>query len=174
MNDNKITRRDINASFEYIRSTFFPRRNRQHKWVAVQSKVRPNSGYCDTESMRIRINPSVPNWRSLDELMTHEITHAAISISHSKKFIERLEKTALKAEGIGRQDLVAEIRKNCEECFLPVIPPLTTKSIRGDIEDIVRDNRNLVPFKELIAMIAEFHGMTCRELPKKFGKRKLS
>jgi hypothetical protein len=114
----EVGQEELDASFNYIRDTFFPRWDRQHDWVAKVGAIpdRDNlvgfDGECDPVRKRIIINQrGIPKSEGLDSLLIHEIAHAVAGLAHDKRWRNRMEKAALKAIDIGRTELAVEIRE---------------------------------------------------------------
>lgn len=152
-----------------IRSLFFPRWDKQHNWKVTQRPAFRGNGCCDNVLKEIVINGSFDS--SLDELMIHEISHAATHSYHGKKWQRRMEKAAIKADSIGREELATEIRKDYtaysdpERCVT-----MSAGRIYDQVEDAVLDTGGKWSFEEIIEFIADDWGCKSEDLLKRYKR----
>jgi hypothetical protein len=103
--------------FKWVKANFFPRWDRKGEWsVGASHPWKSGAGRCERENKRIIVRDWSPEIVQT-ERMIHEISHAVTTLNHGKRWQQRMELAALRAESIGREDLAAKIRDdyNCSE-----------------------------------------------------------
>ncbi len=126
----------LQKEFNQIRQTFFPSWDRNREWGIVE-KMGPYSphGYLDGKAKVIGIQSMGPG-QSLKVVLIHEIAHAVSSISHGKKWQNRMNKSAQKAESIGETKLAEALK---EEIRLYTEPFAAVKPTAGAVYNRVKD-----------------------------------
>jgi hypothetical protein len=154
--------------FDYIRTTFFPRWDRAHKWTVGDKHADCQGyGYCDTEGKQIIVKPDSPHGQ--DVTLIHEITHAVASIYHGKKWRRRMEKAAQKAESLRLRELADGIREECTDYRDKCIKPTATM-VYNQVEDAVRDKHGERSFEKVVEFVADSNGMTSKTLLAKYKR----
>src|SRR5207244_858046 len=102
---------NVRRHFQEIKTLFFSRWDRQNLWRISTRSRRKVHGHCDPERrvIEIVIHQSDPAER--DKLLIHEICHAVADMSHGKKWQDRMEKAARRADELGRDRLAKLLRE---------------------------------------------------------------
>ena len=158
----------VRKDFETVRSIFFPRWDRLHKWL--MQDIHPDCagsaiGRCDETGKAIVVR------NGSQETLIHEIAHAVTNSDHGKKWQSRMEKAALRAEEIGRKDLADEIRKDYtaysdpNRSFKP-----TAEIVYNQVENAILGTHGKLSFEDVIEFVANDSGMTSKLLLSKYNK----
>lgn len=113
----------LRQHFLEIKHQFFPRWDRKNLWRISTRSRRNVHGCCDPERrvIEIVIQHNDPDER--DRLLIHEICHAVAEGGHGKKWQDRIEMAARRAEELGRDRLAKLLREEIEsyrESWKPV------------------------------------------------------
>jgi hypothetical protein len=157
---------ELIREFERIKSTYFPRWDKQHEWTIVEFHPEcVGDGYCDSDNRQIVIASAD---LSMEHILIHEIAHAVTHDYHGKKWQRRMEKAALKAEELGQRELASDIRKDYI-AYLDSSNPIIPKAqfIYNSIEDAGIAGQS---FECAVASTANAFGMTPHKLLAKYKK----
>ena len=157
---------ELIREFERIKSTYFPRWDKQHEWTIVESHPEcVGDGYCDSDNRQIVIASADP---SMECILIHEIAHAVTHQYHGKKWQGRMEKAALKAEELGLNDLATQIRGEYAKYLdLALSFRPTAHLVYNSIEDAGIAG---LSFEGAVASAANAFGMTPHQLQAKYKK----
>jgi hypothetical protein len=160
----------LQKEYDQIRQTFFPSWDRDGEWGIVE-KAGPHAphGYLDEKEKVIGIQSMGPG-QSLRVVLIHEIAHAVTSISHGKKWQNRMNKSAQKAESIGETKLAEALR---EEVRLYTEPFAAAKPTADAVYNRVKDECLTCPqpsFDEVVDCIRYECGLTKEEFLRHFKR----
>lgn len=102
---------NLTRHFQEIKDLFFSRWDRQDLWRVSSRSRRKVHGHCDPERKVIEIVVQHADPDERDRLFIHEASHAVAEMSHGKKWQQRMEKAARRAEELGRQRLAQLLRE---------------------------------------------------------------
>ena len=167
--------RGLVTAFDTIRTTYFPRWDKNREWTIVVKDIEPRVmiARCDTQNKEICIDPSfVPDSDAhLFALIVHEICHPVACHYHGKRFQARLMKAAGKADDMGETELASRVRADAELCQQPARPS-HARFVYNDIQDAVFDNPN-APMDKLLTAVAYRHGETLEYFLKRYRRAKM-
>ena len=102
----------IDAEFERIGRTFFPRWNRAKRWRARADPTLDSNGRCKPGQKTILIKSGCDAHWSLSALLVHEICHAVTEQRHGSRWKAKMLDVAEKASKLGGESLASEIRND--------------------------------------------------------------
>jgi hypothetical protein len=123
-------------------------------------------GHCDPERrvIEIVVQHSDPDER--DKLIIHEISHAVADMGHGKKWQDRMEKAAKRADALGRHRLATFLR---EEIDGYQQAPKSLEVVYNEIRDALIDRPDAT-FPEIKRWLAHQYGLLLPEVCKKFRR----
>ncbi len=99
------------TSVDYIRTTFFPGWDKGRRWQVVQvDDLDGAQGRCERKIKTISVLGGIER-DNLLALLIHEIAHAVSNDFHGKRWLQRMEKAASRAEQQGPPTLAALLRE---------------------------------------------------------------
>ena len=101
----------IRKHFLDIKHLFFPLWNRHNLWRITTRSRRKVHGRCDPVRRIIEIVVQHADPDERDKLLIHEICHAVVDGSHGKKWQDRMERAAKRADELGRDVLAKMLRQ---------------------------------------------------------------
>src|SRR5262249_25280722 len=156
----------VRKHFLQIKQLFFPRWDRQGRWrVSTRSKRRVH-GHCDLERRVIEIVVQHSDHDERDRLIIHEVCHAVAEMNHGKKWQDRMEKAAKKADALGRQRLAQLLR---EEIVGYQQAPTSLEVVYNAIRDALTDCPDAT-FPQIKRWLANQHGLLLPEVCKTFRR----
>lgn len=150
----------IKKHFQEIKRLFFPRWDREGRWRIRISSRRRGHGHCDTDRRIIEIMVQHDDPDERDCLLIHEICHAVASCGHGKAWQRRIEKAAVRADEIRRDDLAKLLRQEIVN-YQGVTESL--ESAYDTIEDAITENPDLT-LRQVKRMIADHYGLLVSEV----------
>ena len=169
---------ELEKEFELIRKKYFPRWDRKKEW---KIKIFEDENEIDLEEA-YGISPEHVNGFSADKhriiylhrisrlTIIHEITHAVIGPSHGKKFFDRMEQAAKRADDIGDHDLANALRDEIK--MYKETPLITADYVYMRIKDAVVDNVHNphISFDKVVIFIANDLGLTSDSFLQKYKR----
>lgn len=159
---------NIRQQFLEIKRLFFPRWDRHDLWrVSTRSRRRVH-GHCDPERRVIEIVAQDSDQDEQDKLIIHEICHAVAlaDMGHGKKWQDRMEKAAKKADSLGRNRLAQILR---EEIAAYQQSPMSLEGVYNQIRDAIIDCPEAT-FPQIRRWLANEYGLLVSEVCKKFRR----
>jgi uncharacterized membrane-anchored protein YjiN (DUF445 family) len=159
---------NLQRHFQEIKKVFFPRWDRQDLWRVSSRSRRKVHGHCDPDLkvIEIVIQHSDPDER--DKLIVHEICHAVAEMSHGKKWQDRMEKAARKADELGRGRLASLLR---EEIIGYQQSGSELEHAYNQIRDALNENPDLT-FRQIARWLADQYGLLVSEVATSFRRAK--
>jgi hypothetical protein len=157
----------LKTSFEFVRTFFFPRWDKNQEWDIKRVWHLPAQGKCDRVSKNILIKEISSEEDELHCIVIHEICHASSSPYHGRRWQERMTKASEKAGKIGfikLSKLIDEEVKRYRQ-----IP----KNLNREAYDVIYDTVTTYPyikFEKMIGRVAKEYGMYPREFKKRFKR----
>jgi hypothetical protein len=156
----------IRQHFLVIKRQFFPRWDRDNRWrVSTRSKRRVH-GYCDTERRVIEIVFQFSDPDERDKILIHETCHAVADVGHGKKWQDRIEIAAKRADELGRHRLAQILRQEIadyQDGWRPV------DEAYGIIREWLTCNPDLT-LSQVKRSLADQYGMLVSEVGKKLRR----
>jgi len=154
---------------EFVRHTFFPKWDRKREWQIVEADDLDGAqGKCDLDTKTVSVLRGVGG-DDLTALLIHEIAHAVTDGGHGKKWLERMEKAAEKAESIGLhttakllQEQIAGYRSQ---------RPVKASDIYHEITACVWGNSN-VTFPQAVDFVRRDYGLGRADFLGRFRRAK--
>jgi hypothetical protein len=157
---------NIRQHFVQIKRLFFPRWDRQDLWRVSTTSKRHIHGRCDPELRVIEIVIQHADHDERDRLIIHEICHAVAHTSHGKKWQDRMEKAAKRADALGRQRL-AQLRRDQIVAYQQ--SPVSLEGIYNQIRDALADCPEAT-FPQIKRWLANEYGLLVSEVCKTFRR----
>jgi hypothetical protein len=159
---------NLQRHFQEIKKVFFSRWDRQDLWRVSSRSRRKVHGHCDPERrvIEIVIQHSDPDER--DKLFIHEVCHAVAEMSHGKKWQDRMEKAARRADELGRQRLAQLIR---QEIVGYQQAGTELENAYNEIRDALTMNPDLT-FSQIARWLADQYGLLVSEVATSFRRAK--
>jgi hypothetical protein len=101
-----------------------------------------------------------------DKLLIHEICHAVVDTGHGKKWLDRMEKAAKRADALGRSRLAEMLR---EEVVAYLEADGKPEQVYNEIRDALADNSSLT-FLQIKRWLAGQYGLLVSEVCKMFRR----
>jgi hypothetical protein len=157
----------LKTSFEYVRTSYFPRWDKHQKWGIKRVWHLPAQGKCDRISKNILIKEISPEEGELHCILIHEICHASSSPYHGRRWQERMTKASERAEKTGHIKLSKLIDEEVKR--YRQIP----KNLNREAYDFIYDTVTAYPyikFDKMVARVAKEYGMYPREFKRRFKR----
>jgi hypothetical protein len=151
---------NIRKRFLDIKRQFFPRWDRGDYWRITTKSSRRVHGRCDEKRRVIEIVKQTPDADDRDCLLIHEICHAVADRGHGKVWQRRVEKAAIRADGLGRDVLAKKLR---QEIVDYQNAPKLHDHVYQTVQDWLTENPNLTLRQVKLALADEF-GLLVREV----------
>ncbi len=156
----------LQKAFEYVRVTFFPRWDRNKKWIVRLNHDLPSIGRCNHETKSIEISYISDDDDKLYLLLIHEICHA-LQLGHAGIWQARMLKASEKAKEISHENLSEMLKKEVDGYIRS--PKVTAKVIYFEIYDAIMDVPT-VKYHDLIEYMARQYGQYPTEFEKNYKK----
>lgn len=150
-----------------LRTSFFPRWDRARCWRIRQvDDLDGAEGSCDRRSKTIRLVVP-PGDDLLDAVLIHEISHAAASPDHGKRWQARMEQAAQTADAMGRAGLAKLLREEIQgyQAALPVTPSEVYAEIKSAVGDSPARR-----FSEVLDSVRREYGLSRRDFLRRFRR----
>lgn len=157
---------NLQRHFQEIKRLFFSRWDRQDFWRVTSQSRRKVHGHCDPERKVIEIVVQHADPDERGRLFIHEICHAVSEMSHGKKWQQRMEKAARKADELGRQRLTQLIR---EEIAGYQRSSIGLKHGYNQIRDALNEHPDLT-FSQIKRWLADEYGLLVAEVTTSFKR----
>jgi hypothetical protein len=159
----------LKKSFEFVRTAFFPRWDKNREWGIKRVWHLPAHGKCDRLSKNILLKELSQEEDELHYILIHEICHASSSPYHGKCWQERMIKASERAERLGFKELSKLIDEEAKT--YRQIP----KNIHREAYDFIYDTVTAYPyikFENMIVHVAKEYGMYPKEFKRRFKRCK--
>ncbi len=124
----RVTEHRLKTSWEYVRSVFFPRWDKDNEWrvlVAIDYhwhvlkcyshfEATAMAGGCDWKRKFVEVAPFLDSKAGLVATLVHEVCHAIAGGHNSKAWKPRMKKAIRDAEKAGKHDVATILRKDIE------------------------------------------------------------
>jgi len=149
-----------------IKRLFFPRWDRRALWrVSTRSRRRVH-GHCDPKRRVIEIVVQHGDPDERDKLFIHEICHGVANMGHGKKWQNRMEKAAMRADALGRNRLAHFLR---EDISAYQQSPMSLEGVYNQVRDALTDCPEAT-FAQIKRWLANEYGLLVSEVCKKFRR----
>ncbi len=159
---------NLRHHFPEIKTLFFPRWDRHNLWRISTRSRRKVHGHCDPERRVIAIVIQHEDPDEQDKLLIHEICHAVVDGSHGKKWQDRMERAAKKADELGRDVLAKMLRQEIAE-YQEATTSLEVAY--NQIRDALSDYPDLT-FPQIKRWLADQYGLLVSEVCTSFRRAK--
>lgn len=135
----------IGKAFKRICSDYFPSWKDAKNWRVSQKrrgKETREDGYCDKATKTVFAFGWTANANG-DKLIIHELCHAVASVHHGKRWQDRMEQAAARAEALGVPQVAAHLREEIENYNCGISYAMEMQSTR-----------------DLVGSLAQMPGMT--------------
>ena len=158
---------EFTASVEYIRRTFFPDWDKGRQWQVVQvDDLDGAQGRCERTTKTISILDGIKQ-DDLFALLIHEIAHAVSNDCHGKRWLQRMEDAANRADQEGLPTLAALLRQQIvgyQDGFR-----MTAAMIYGEIENCVVSEPQ-VSFPQVVDFLRRDFGISGHHFLRRFRR----
>jgi hypothetical protein len=156
----------VRQHFLQIKRLFFPRWDGHDRWRVSTKSRRTVHGPCDPDRQVIEIVVQHADSDERHRLIIHEISHAVADMSHGKKWQDRMEKAAKRADALGRQRLAQLLR---DEIVGYRQAPTSLEVVYNEIRDALTDCPDAT-FPQIKRWLANQYGLLLPEVCKKFRR----
>lgn len=159
---------NLRHHFQEIKSQYFPRWDCQNLWRISTRSRRKVEGCCEPERRVIEIAVQYADPDKRDRLLIHEICHAVADGGHGKKWQDRMERAASRADELGRDRLAKLLREEIEgarESWKPV------DEAYGIVQEWLTCNPDLT-LAQVRRALAQEYGLLASEVGKKLRRFK--
>lgn len=156
----------LQKAFEYVRTTFFPRWDKENQWTVSEVPELPSQGKCErvTKTISLRYLPEKDD--DLYVWLIHEICHTS-DPGHGKRWSNRMLRVANRAKAKGHNNLVKKICDD-KEAFRSA-KPLSAREVYQEIEDAGLKATDW-SYDDIINWVAKQYGCSREELEKRFKR----
>ena len=108
---------ELEQEYQNIRKLFFPRWDKEGLWRVSSNPPEDGkgcfslAGYCDPDNKIIHV---MTDSEGYSITLVHEICHAVTTLSHRKKWFQRMKKANVVADQLGNNQLATEIRVDAD------------------------------------------------------------
>ena len=160
-------RTDFTEQCEFVRATFFPAWDRKRQWRFVRADDLDGSmGRCDRDKKKISIRNGISG-DDLTALLIHEIGHAVTGDGHGKRWSDRMEKAAIRAEKLGLGTVARLLREDIDGYKASL--PVTASMVYDQIELAVFVNRSAT-LSQIVEFLRRDYGFTREQFLKRFRR----
>jgi len=159
---------NLRQHFREIKRQLFPRWDQHNLWRVTTRSKRKVHGHCDRDRRVIEIVIQHADPDERDRLLIHEICHAVAEGGHGKKWQDRMEKAAKRADELGRDRLAKLLREEIvgyQESWKPV------DEAYGIVQEWLTCNPDLT-LAQVKRSLADMHGLLVTEVGKTFRRFK--
>ena len=160
--------RNVEAEFQRVRRTFFPRWDRQKLWrVKTVRDLDGAQGKCDQRTKTIKILGGITGL-NLTVLLIHEIAHAVANVYHEEAWQARMRVAADKADHLGKTDLALLLRKQVAD-YADSDHRMDAATVYNQIYDLLWENSRTT-FHQAMDFVRRDGGLTRSDFLRRYRR----